>query len=207
MTKQIYLIRHGETEYNREGRVQGQGINSSINALGLMQAQAFFDTYQEIPFELVVTSNLLRTQQTVAQFKTKGIPFYATPDINEISWGRYEGMAYGSEVSEAYQQMIRAWDAENYDFAIEGGESANALAWRIQRFLDWLTVREERTILVCSHGRTMRCMLALIHQRPLKEMELYHHHNTGLYRFTWADGVYETLLENDVRHLEPIMES
>ena len=84
-------------------------------------------------------------------------------------------------------------------------EKANALASRIDRFLNWLTRRPEETILICSHGRTLRCMLTLIHQRPLHEMEAYHHHNTGLYRFTWQNGVYQTYLENDISHLEPIL--
>ena len=207
MMKDIYLIRHGETDYNRQGRVQGQGIDSSINALGQQQAQAFYETYLDVPFELVVTSGLRRTHQTVEPFRKLSIPFYETRDINEISWGRFEGMAYGDEVSSAYQQMIHEWRIGNYDFAIEGGESANALASRIDRFLNWLTRRPEETILICSHGRTLRCMLTLIHQRPLHEMEAYHHHNTGLYRFTWQNGVYQTLLENDISHLEPILKT
>lgn len=207
MMKDIYLIRHGETDYNRQGRVQGQGIDSSINALGQQQAQAFYETYLDVPFDLVVTSGLRRTHQTVEPFRKLSIPFYETRDINEISWGRFEGMAYGDEVSSAYQQMIHEWGIGNYDFAIEGGESANALASRIDRFLNWLTRRPEETILICSHGRTLRCMLTLIHQRPLHEMEAYHHHNTGLYRFTWQNGVYQTLLENDISHLEPILKT
>ena len=108
MMKDIYLIRHGETDYNRQGRVQGQGIDSSINALGQQQAQAFYETYLDVPFELVVTSGLRRTHQTVEPFRKLSIPFYETRDINEISWGRFEGMAYGDEVSSAYQQMIHS---------------------------------------------------------------------------------------------------
>ena len=50
LTKTIYLIRHGETEFNRMGIVQGSGIDSDLNETGILQARAFFETYRHITF-------------------------------------------------------------------------------------------------------------------------------------------------------------
>ncbi|MCZ6694862.1 MAG: histidine phosphatase family protein, partial [Bacteroidetes bacterium] len=74
-TKKIYLIRHGQTDFNNRGVVQGSGIDSSLNETGYKQAQAFFDAYQQVPFQKIYTSSLQRTTQTVKPFIDKGIPF------------------------------------------------------------------------------------------------------------------------------------
>jgi probable phosphoglycerate mutase len=86
MNKNIYILRHGETENNRLAIVQGSGIDGTLNQKGEEQAKAFFQKYQEIPFELVVTSTLQRTHQTVKSFIDKGIPWVQLPEINEMKW-------------------------------------------------------------------------------------------------------------------------
>ena len=83
----IYFIRHGETDLNRQNIVQGSGMDTDLNPLGHAQAKAFFDAYSAVDFDLVVTSRLRRTHQTVQHFIEKNIPWHQTEDINEISWG------------------------------------------------------------------------------------------------------------------------
>jgi probable phosphoglycerate mutase len=56
--KTIYLIRHGETDFNRQGIVQGSGVDSDLNELGRAQAEAFFQSYQNVNFDKVYTSAL-----------------------------------------------------------------------------------------------------------------------------------------------------
>ena len=56
--KTIYLIRHGETDYNRRGVVQGSGIDSDLNEMGRAQAMAFFQAYQHVPFAKLYISGL-----------------------------------------------------------------------------------------------------------------------------------------------------
>ena len=63
LVKDIYLIRHGETEYNRKGVVQGSGIDADLNELGQKQAEAFFAHYQDLPIDKIYTSALKRTHQ------------------------------------------------------------------------------------------------------------------------------------------------
>jgi len=73
--KEIYLIRHGETAYNRLGVVQGSGIDAELNDLGKAQAQAFYEAYQHLPFQKIYISELQRTFQSVQAFIEAGIPF------------------------------------------------------------------------------------------------------------------------------------
>jgi broad specificity phosphatase PhoE len=64
LEKEIFIIRHGETDFNQLGIVQGKGVNSSINAKGMQQAQAFFEAYRNENFEKIYISQLQRTAQT-----------------------------------------------------------------------------------------------------------------------------------------------
>ncbi len=205
MRKSIYFIRHGQTEYNKLGIVQGSGIDSELNDTGRAQAQAFYDHYKEENFDLVFASALQRTHQTVAPFiENQKLPFETTPLINEINWGVHEGRKYEPSMKEVYSNMIQEWNIGNFDASLEGGESARSLATRLQQFLDELVLREEEKILVCTHGRTLRCMMCLVKQQHLREMENYAHHNTGLYQTKWLNPNFEIILENDTSHLKSL---
>lgn len=68
--KDIYLIRHGETAYNRLGMVQGSGIDSDLNALGQQQAQSFFEYYKDLNFDKIYTSKL---RERISLFKVLSI--------------------------------------------------------------------------------------------------------------------------------------
>ena len=71
----LYIIRHGETALNRQNIVQGSGVDSDLNNTGHRQAALFFNYYQNIRFDLVITSALKRTHQTVAPFLIKSTNF------------------------------------------------------------------------------------------------------------------------------------
>ncbi|RYE50114.1 MAG: histidine phosphatase family protein, partial [Sphingobacteriales bacterium] len=72
MLKTIYLIRHGQTDLNKHGIVQGRGMDTDLNDMGRAQANAFFDKYGTVKFDKIYTSVLKRTHQTVQAFIDKG---------------------------------------------------------------------------------------------------------------------------------------
>ncbi len=201
-SKEIYIIRHGETDLNRRRIVQGSGIDSSLNELGRHQAKAFYDFYHSVPFELVITSNLQRTHQTVAPFIDKGLPWEKTPHINEINWGVHEGKESEPWMVEAYRTMIEEWGKGNFDASLREGESAREMASRLQQFVADLRQRPEKKILVCSHGRALRCLMCVFKDQHLREMESYSHSNTGLFKIRQEFDRFIVDLENDTRHLE-----
>lgn len=200
--KTIYLIRHGETELNRQRIIQGSGVDAPLNQRGLQQSRAFFDTWQHIPFEVVMASTLIRTHQTVAPWKEAGLPVEQFHHINEISWGDHEGKPGEPHMVRAYKTMIAQWSSGNFDARLPNGESAAELSARTKWFVDHLRERPESHILVCAHGRTMRCLLCHFRGEHLREMEKYRHSNTGLYQLRFDGKRFEIELENDIRHLE-----
>ena len=201
MYKEIYFVRHGQTDYNKLHIVQGSGVDSDLNEKGQKQAAAFFKHYQAYNFDVVLTSKLVRTHQTMAPFIQAGIPWEQFYEINEMSWGVHEGKSSNPEMIAEYKNMIQEWNKGNYDVGIQGGESAQQLASRIQPFIDHLKTRTEKNILVCSHGRAMRCIMSLLKGEELYNMENYQHSNTGLYKVIYEPDRFIFELENDTQHL------
>ena len=201
--KKIYLLRHGQTDYNLQGVVQGSGIDAPINATGRAQAQAFFEAYQEVQFDQLYHSALIRTRQSIQGFIDLGIPVTSLVKLNEISWGNYEGTPMTPEEGEYYRMMLDQWQQGNLDYAIAGGESPNSVAERLHRAIQIILNGPGETILVCMHGRAMRIFLSLICQTPLKEMDQYEHGNLCLYLLQQEEkGGFTLLKENDQQHLK-----
>ncbi len=198
--KTIHIVRHGQTDFNKHKIVQGSGVNSSLNETGRKQANAFFQKYQNIGFEVVLTSKLVRTHETMAPFIQQGLSWEQFGEIDEMSWGAHEGKQSNPAMIEEYRWMIEQWKSGNYQVGISGGETALDLAKRIQTFVDHLKQRPEEKILVCSHGRAMRCLMALLRQEELLHMEQYHHSNTGLYLVDYQPDEFTFQLKNDTSH-------
>ena len=203
--KKIYLLRHGQTDYNLQGVVQGSGIDAPINATGRAQAQAFFEAYQEVQFDQLYHSALIRTRQSIQGFIDLGIPVTSLVELNEISWGNYEGTPMTPEEGEYYRMMLDQWQQGNLDYAIAGGESPNSVAERLHRAIQIILNGPGETILVCMHGRAMRIFLSLICQTPLKEMDQYEHGNLCLYLLQQEEkGGFTLLNQNDQEHLRDL---
>ena len=203
--KKIYLLRHGQTDYNLQGVVQGSGIDAPINATGRAQAEAFFRAYRDIPFDQLYHSALIRTRQSIQGFIDLGIPVTSLAELNEISWGNYEGTPMTPEEGEYYRMMLDQWQQGNLDYAIAGGESPNLVAERLHRAIQIILNGPGETILVCMHGRAMRIFLSLICQTPLKEMDQYEHGNLCLYLLQQQEaGGFTLLRENDQTHLRDL---
>lgn len=199
--KEIYFIRHGQTDYNKRMIIQGSGIDSDLNQKGRAQANQFYQAYSHIDFELVITSKLKRSQQTVQQFIRKPTPHKVTADINEIGWGIHEGVGGDPKLRDTYKWLIGEWSSGNLDARVEQGESATELMERCNRFISYLPNLEAKKILVCTHGRTLRCLVALLKSESMDRMEVYQHANTGLYKFYHDDNGFQSIIENDSNHL------
>jgi len=200
--KKIYIVRHGETDYNRKGIVQGQGVDTSLNDLGQKQAEAFFKHYAHLPFEAVITSKLQRTHQTVAPFIDRGTPWEQFHEINEIDWGIHEGKPGNEAMKLSYKELMGHWTTGNFDARIPEGESAAELGARVEQFVEHVKQRQESLLLVCAHGRTMRALMCILKGVSLTEMNTFQHSNTGLWQVQQQDYRFEFLTENDTTHLE-----
>ncbi|GAB3560936.1 histidine phosphatase family protein [Spirosoma luteolum] len=202
--KIIYLIRHGETDYNRRGVVQGSGVDSDLNAMGRAQAQAFFEAYQHVPFQKIFISGLKRTYQTAEPFISLGIPYESLTGFNEISWGIMEGRVPGSTEDVYYKSLTDAWAAGRTDTTTDGGESPDQVAARQREAMAVVLANPTETpVLIAMHGRAIRILLCWLTGRPLSEMDQFEHSNLCLYklRYDYDTRQFTIELSNDTAHL------
>lgn len=204
MDKRIYIIRHGETDFNLRGIVQGSGVDSSLNDTGREQGRLFYEKYRDIPFELIITSKLKRTDETVQHFLDEGIPHLRFAEINEMSWGSHEGKKGTPESIAEYQRIKDGWATGQIDGRIGGGESAREMGARLERFIETLRQRPEELILICSHGRAMCGLVTLMMGQPIDMMNEHRHSNTGLWLAEQRGGSFHFTLQNDRSHLETV---
>lgn len=205
--KELYIIRHGETELNRMGIVQGRGVNTDLNDTGRAQASAFFESYRAVKFDKIYTSKLKRTHQTVDHFIGLGIPWEQLEGLDELAWGSWEGKPNTEEAREAFKAIVEKWQGGNYEARFEGGESPNDVMLRQQQAMQVIESRpDEQCVLICMHGRAMRLLLCLLTKKPLCEMGDFPHQNTTLYRLHYDNGHYQIIDFNNTEHLKDLTE-
>jgi probable phosphoglycerate mutase len=201
-SKKIYIIRHGQTDFNMQNIVQGSGVDSSLNEVGRRQAKAFFDTYKHIPFDKVYTSALKRTKESVQSFLDLGLPTEALSGLNEISWGTKEGFKITPEEDQYYHYMLKQWQLGNTTLKIEAGESPDDVVKRMRPALDHIIAQEqEQTVLVCMHGRAIRILMCMLLNYPLKSMDTFEHENLCLYLVDYNGSFFTVDRYNDTAHL------
>ncbi len=156
----IYFLRHGETDYNAAGRLQGR-MDIELNAKGRGQALrnggVLADVINE-PTEMhYVASPLLRTRQTMqiarSCLRLPETPFDLDDRLLEINFGRWEGKSW-DEIRRDDPEPYRARQAEGYDHAAPDGESYAMVMVRVQAWLDDVTT----PTVVVAHGGIMRCL-------------------------------------------------
>jgi len=168
----LYFLRHGETDWNAEGRLQGRQ-DVPLNAIGAAQAARAGrklkkllaprgEKPQAISFQC---SPLLRTRQTLRLVRAEmGLP----PEGSEIderliefTFGRWEGLTW-PEVCARDPDLARAREADKWNFTPPGGESYAELAVRLE---PWLAAQEAPSVVV-SHGGVARALMAMIGGLP-----------------------------------------
>lgn len=205
MGREWYIIRHGETELNRLGIVQGRGVNSDLNDTGRAQAAAFFAQYRDVPFDHIYTSTLKRTHQTVQGFIDRSIPWTSLPGLDELAWGQWEGKPNTEEALHAFRSIAEQWQQGDYTAKFEGGESPEDVLERLKTAVAYIRQQtDEHCILVCMHGRAMRLLLCYLLGKPLSEMGDFPHQNTTLYRLREQGAHFEIIDFNHAVHLNEL---
>lgn len=181
--KRIFLVRHGETDWNREGRFQGQ-MDIRLNDTGLGQALSVAEALKDVPLDRIVASPLSRTRETARPLaELTGLPVEMNGGLVEISHGLWEGRTSG-EVEAEWPGMLAAWHGHPELVTMPGGESladVQKRAW--PAFLR--TVEEEGdSVAVVSHDAVLKVLLCRIFDSPL----------SSFWRFQLANGSI-TLLE------------
>jgi probable phosphoglycerate mutase len=205
LDKILYIIRHGQTDLNKAGIVQGRGVDSPLNEMGHLQAMAFYQRYAQEGFDKIYTSTLQRTHQTVAPFCADGVPCQSLQGLDEIGWGIYEGQVQTPTILEGFNKLILQWSTGDLDAAVEQGESPNQLLVRQKEVLSFLMDQHhEKKVLICMHGRALRIFLCLLLNMSASEMDQFPHTNTALYKVGVKNGKFILLENYNIEHLKGI---
>jgi len=155
----IYLLRHGETVFNKEGRIQG-GMESDLNALGERQAAGMAERLAVLtaadpgPWRLV-SSPLRRAQQTAAIVGARlGLTIEIDTRLREVSLGQWEGRLR----CDVAKETPKRFEAGDWYFCGPGGETYEQVMARAQSWLNDLPPEPQRRIIVVSHGVTGRML-------------------------------------------------
>lgn len=149
MSLRLCLVRHGETAWNAEGRLQGW-TDVPLNAAGRQQAAQLAAALQGQHFEAIVSSPLQRALQT-AQAVAAGRPVDIEPDARERHFGALQGLTR-DEVAQRFPSVHAALQARQPDYTPPEGESLAVFAARVRALLGALRARPAGPLLLVAHG-------------------------------------------------------
>lgn len=200
--KTFYILRHGETDFNKQGRVQGRGVDASLNDTGHQQAQQVYRALGDIPFDVVFTSNLVRTHQTVAPFLEKGLLHKKLAGLDEISWGDQEGLKASPEALNHYADVVNSWRKGDLNLRVGGGETPTEVMERQKEAFEEIGRHKGECILICMHGRAIRILLCWLLNYPLQYMDGFPHQNGAYYKLVKRPKDYFVAQFNETGHLK-----
>lgn len=152
MSTRICFIRHGETDWNLEKRIQGQ-IDIPLNETGRAQALAMAFDAARYEFTTIYSSDLSRAKQT-AEALAEGcnLEVKTTPQLRERHFGIFQEMTKDG-ASARYPEAYARYEARDIEYGFETGESLRALSERVAQAVEWLTSQHTgHTIAVVTHA-------------------------------------------------------
>lgn len=202
----LLLVRHGQTEWNRLGRYQGQQ-DAPLNETGRVQAAALAQALRDTPIDVAYSSDLSRAHETLdIALQGREITRHTDPRLREIALGPWEGLLI-PEVQQRWPAQWQAWQDEPWAVSIEGGET---LAQVQQRALvcvqQMLAAHAGKTILVVSHNAVVRVLLCDVLGLPLTQINRMRSSSTGV-NIIHYDPLPSLALMNSVAHLGSLTEN
>jgi broad specificity phosphatase PhoE len=206
---EILLIRHGETEWNAEQRVQGH-TNSALTDLGRRQAEAVARRLRDARIDALYASDLGRARETAEAIAAgRGLDVQTTPALREKNYGHWEGRTI-EDVKAVHADEWRSYHIlRDVAYRIPGAEIWAEVHDRVVRFLEEVAERHhgnEGAVAVVGHGGSVR--VAVLHAigAPLASLPRLKLDNCGLTRLSRDDdGHWRVVTMNDVSHLDGVV--
>lgn len=198
----ICLVRHGETEWNAERRIQGQ-IDIALNATGRSQAAAAGRWLRDEAIAAVYSSDLQRAWATACAIGgALGLGPIAVPEMRERRYGIFEGLTY-AELRARHPAGYAAFEARDPDYDFETGESLRAMFDRVTGKLQELAARHAgESIVIVLHGGVLDIINRFVRAHPLHTPRDFLIPNAGLNWIALADGQWCIESWGETRHLE-----
>lgn len=162
----IYLVRHGQTQWNLEKRLQG-ATDNVLNDTGRRQAAELVPRLAGVPFSHIYSSGLRRAQETATAF-AGATPVTTLPALNERSFGKFEGIFEDQRDAALFAEFGKRGNV--LDDALDGGESLQSQADRVKAAVRQITSRHTSgSIAIVAHGGVNPLVLAALLDIPVAE--------------------------------------
>lgn len=200
----LIAIRHGETAWNVDKRIQGQ-IEVALNAHGRWQAQRVAQALAAEPISALYASDLARawvTAQAIA--RACGVPLQAEAGLRERRFGSFEGLSY-ADIAQRWPEQHAAWHRRDPDWSPpDGGESLRAVRARVAATLDALASRHPGgQIVLVAHGGVMDQLYRLASGQDLQAPRTWALGNAAINRLLWCGpGRLSLVGWADTQHLQ-----
>jgi probable phosphoglycerate mutase len=200
----IIAVRHGETAWNVDTRIQGQ-LDIGLNDTGRWQAQRVAQALADEALDAVYSSDLSRahaTAQAIAGSAVRPLPVQTHTGLRERAFGKFEGQTYAA-ITEQWPEEARLWRIRDPDFAPVGGESPLQVLARVARTVDDIASRHlgEQIVLV-AHGGVMDMLYRLATQQSVSAPRTWALGNTAINRLLWTPDALTLVGWSDTRHLD-----
>ena len=166
----LYIVRHGETDWNRKHRLQGQ-TDIPLNANGIALAEKTAEGLADVHFDLAISSPLIRAKRTAEIIiGDRNIPIYTDYRIREIGFGSWDGEIAAESKIPGLKEQMRIFFEDPFEF--HGGPDSESIRHVCRRTHDFYqelihTRRfQDKTILVATHGCAMRGIMHDIYGQP-----------------------------------------
>ena len=198
----LIAVRHGETAWNVEARLQGQ-LDVPLNERGHEQARRTAHWLAEDAPEVVVSSDLARAQataQAIASFNR--IPLELDVGLRERSFGRFQGMTH-MEVAERWPEQSQRWKSRDPEFAPGDGESLNVFYARcVEATLRIAERHAGKTVVLVAHGGVMDCLYRAATRASLDAPRTWQLDNAAINRLLHTSSGLTMVGWNDTSHLD-----
>ncbi|MDD2885006.1 MAG: histidine phosphatase family protein [Dechloromonas sp.] len=197
----LCLIRHGETEWNAERRIQGQ-IDIALNTTGLLQAEAAGRWLRNSGIEAIYASDLKRAWMTAQAIgRHLALQPVSTPALRERRYGIFEGLTY-AEAASRFPAGYAAFEGRNADYDFEQGESLKAMYDRVTKQLQALVAAHPGQVLaVVVHGGVLDVVNRFVRGLPLEMPRDFLIPNAGLNWISTVDGQWTVESWGETSHL------
>jgi 2,3-bisphosphoglycerate-dependent phosphoglycerate mutase len=197
----LVLVRHGETDWNGAGRIQGH-TDVELNARGHWQAERAALALADQGLDAIVTSDLRRAHATAeAIARRAGLPLAVEPGLRERSFGILEGQTF-AEIQAARPHEAQRWQERDPDHQPLGGESLRQFHARARAAaLRWAAQHAGRHLAVVAHGGVLDALYRAAADLPPEAPRHWAIDNASIHRFLVTDGRLVMLHWGDVSHL------
>ena len=197
----VLAIRHGETAWNVDTRIQGQ-LDVGLNATGLWQAQRVGQALAHEDIGAIYASDLSRAWQTAQEIaRPHGLTVQPEPGLRERAFGRFEGMSF-AEIEATLPDQARRWRERDPEFEPEGGESLLVFRERVTRVASKLAARHPgQLVALVAHGGVMDVLYRAATRQELQAPRTWQLGNAAINRMLWTPEGFSLVGWSDTAHL------